>query len=73
MWRDVGGMEFQNFRISMALQKKLSCSLKFIRLIDAKNNYVHMEVYLKTRNKFQTFVISDIILMSSYSWRVQTF
>jgi hypothetical protein len=73
MWRDVGGMEFQNFRICMALQKKLSCSLKLIRLIDAKNNYVRMEVYLKTRNKFQTFVISDIILMSSYSWRVQTF
>lgn len=38
MWADVGGLESKYFIINMAFQKQLSCSLKLIRLIDAKNN-----------------------------------
>jgi len=34
----VSGLESKNFRMNMALQKQLSCSLKLIRLVDAKNN-----------------------------------
>lgn len=38
MWTDVGGLESKNFKMNMALQKQLSCSIKLIRLIDEKNN-----------------------------------
>ena len=34
----MSGLESKNFRMNMALQKQLSCSLKLIRLVDAKNN-----------------------------------
>ena len=32
MWTGVGGLDSKNFRINVALQKQLSCSLKLIRL-----------------------------------------
>jgi hypothetical protein len=51
-WRDADGLTFKNFIICIMLQKQVSSSLKFVRLIDEKkNNYEHTEGYLKTINK----------------------